>query len=275
MNENYNKLLKCFNKIREITDFEPDVALVLGTGLGGFAEKIEVLQTISYSEIDGFPISTVKGHSGRFILGLIDKTIKVIIMQGRVHYYEGYSMSDVVLPIRIMRLMGAKTLFLTNAAGGINDNFSEGDFMLISDQICNVPSPLIGQNFDELGTRFPDMTGIYDENLRKAVREVAVTNKIKLHEGVYVQLTGPQFETPAEIRMWDKLGVDAVGMSTACEAITAVHCGMKVVGISCITNVANKKIGAAADHSSIEKVADRNAANFETLVKQSIISFSK
>ena len=234
MNEIYDKVKKCYNQVREKTDFKPQIAMILGSGLGDYAETIEIKEIIDYHEIDGFPISTVQGHKGRFVLGYIE-SVPVMIMEGRVHYYEGYSMSDVVLPVRLMRMMGAEILFLTNASGGINIEFHAGDFMLITDQIASfVPSPLNGVNIEEFGERFPDMSHIYDEDLQDMIRQSADHLMIDLKEGVYIQLAGPNFESPAEIQMCKVIGADAVGMSTACEAIAANHMKMKICGISCI-----------------------------------------
>ncbi|MGN0359551.1 MAG: purine-nucleoside phosphorylase, partial [Hominisplanchenecus sp.] len=235
MNPVYEKLLRCYESFRAKIDFKPEVALVLGSGLGDYGESIRLEAVLDYHEIEGFPVSTVPGHKGRFLFGYVGK-VPVVIMQGRVHYYEGYPMEDVVLPTRLMKLMGARILFLTNAAGGLNDGFKPGDFMMITDQIANfVPSPLIGPNIDELGPRFCDMSEIYDRDLQRVIREAAGSLSIPLREGVYVQLTGPNFETPAEVKMCRILGGDAVGMSTACEAIAANHMGMKICGISCIS----------------------------------------
>ena len=234
----YEKLQGCLASIRQKTDFVPKVALILGSGLGDYAEEIEIHQIIPYEEIQGFPVSTVPGHKGRFVLGYV-KGVPVIIMQGRVHYYEGYSITDVVLPVRLMKLLGAEILFLTNAAGGVNFDFRPGDFMMITDQISSfVPSPLIGSNVEELGERFSDMSEIYDKDLQKLLESTAEELRIPLQKGVYIQLTGPNYESPAEVRMCRILGADAVGMSTACEAVAANHCGMKICGISCITNLA-------------------------------------
>ena len=225
MNPIYKKVIKCYDSLRAVTDFQPRLALVLGTGLGNFADCIRVVQTVEYSSIEDFPISTVEGHTGRYVFGYVD-AVPVVVMQGRVHYYEGYDISDVVLPIRLMKLMGAEILMVTNASGGICERFQAGDLMLISDHISSfVPSPLRGANIDELGTRFPDMTDAYDPGLRTIIRAVAVKENIPLQEGIYIQLPGPQFETPAEIRMARALGADAVGMSTACEVIAARHMG--------------------------------------------------
>ena len=219
MNQVYEKLMRCYASVREKVDFKPRVALVLGSGLGNYGEQIKISQVLDYHEIEGFPVSTVPGHKGRFLFGYVDD-VPVVAMQGRVHYYEGYPMTDVVLPIRLMKLLGAGSLFLTNAAGGVNPEFSAGDFMLIKDQIASfVPSPLIGANLEELGPRFCDMSEVYDKDLQEIIRKTAKELGIPLQEGVYIQLTGPNFETPAEVKMCRTLGADAVGMSTACEGI--------------------------------------------------------
>lgn len=270
MNEVYEKLMKCYESIRKVTDFEPKVALVLGSGLGDYARQIEVVCTIDYKDIEGFPVSTVAGHAGRFIFGYVDR-IPVVCMQGRIHYYEGYPMQDVVLPTRIMKLLGAKILFLTNAAGGIKLGMKPGDLMLITGQIASfVPSPLIGANIDELGTRFPDMSGIYDPQLQKIVRKVALDQDLVLQEGTYLQMTGPQYETPEEVAMCRLLGASAVGMSTACEAIAANHMGMRIVGISCITNLAAGISPFSLTHEEVQRTADEVAAKFTRLVTDSI-----
>ena len=271
MNEVYEKLLKCYESYKAKIDFTPKVALILGSGLGDYADDhIKVEATLDYHDIEGFPVSTVPGHKGRFIFGYVDD-VPVVCMQGRVHYYEGYDMSDVVLPTRLMKLMGAEVLFLTNAAGGIRQGFQAGDFMLIEDQIsCFVPSPLRGANIEELGVRFPDMSHIYDEDLQTIVRKTALNNDIPLKDGVYLQLSGPQYESPAEITMARTLGADAVGMSTACEAVAANHMGMKIVGISCISNLASGISPTPLTHGEIQKTADRVAPMFKKLVTESI-----
>ncbi|MCM1333640.1 MAG: purine-nucleoside phosphorylase [Bacteroides sp.] len=269
------KLKKCLESVRKKTNFVPKVALTLGSGLGALADEIETEAVVDYSEIEDFPISTVPGHKGRFVFGKMDG-VPVVIMQGRVHYYEGYEMRDVVLPARLMKLMGAEVLFLTNASGGINANFSAGDFMLITDQISNfVPSPLIGPNLDSFGTRFPDMSEIYDKDLRKIIVDTADSLGIKLQQGVYIQLTGPNFESPAEIRMCRALGADAVGMSTACEAIAANHAGMKICGISCVANLGCGLTENPLTHKEVMEAADKAAPLFKKLIRASIVHIAE
>ena len=275
MNQVYEKLMRCYASVREKVDFKPRVALVLGSGLGNYGEQIKISQVLDYHEIEGFPVSTVPGHKGRFLFGYVDD-VPVVAMQGRVHYYEGYPMTDVVLPIRLMKLLGAGILFLTNAAGGVNPEFSAGDFMLIKDQIASfVPSPLIGANLEELGPRFCDMSEVYDKDLQEIIRKTAKDLGIPLQEGVYIQLTGPNFETPAEVKMCRTLGADAVGMSTACEGITANHMGMKICGISCISNLACGLTDQPLSHQEVQETADRVAPLFEKLVTASIVNMAK
>ena len=270
MNPVYDKLLRCYDSVKDRIPFAPDVALVLGSGLGDYADHIQVEAAIDYHEIEGFPVSTVPGHKGRFVFSHIEGG-PVVLMQGRVHYYEGYAMTDVVLPIRLMKLMGARILFLTNASGGVNFDFAAGDLMLIRDQISSlVPSPLIGPNLDELGPRFPDMSHIYDEDLRSLIRECAAELDIPLREGVYVQFTGPAYESPQEVRMCRILGGDACVMSTACEAVAANHMGMKICGISCISNLACGMTDQPLSHKEVQETADRVAPRFRELVTRAI-----
>lgn len=273
MNEVYDKLLRCYDCVRRKTGFLPKVAVVLGSGLGDYAESIRVESELSYSEIEGFPVSTVPGHAGKFIFGHVGD-VPVVCMKGRVHYYEGYPVSDVVLPTRLMKLMGAEILFLTNAAGGVNTSFHAGDLMLIRDQLSVfAPNPLIGPNIDELGVRFPDMSTVYDAELQQIIRRAAKENDIFLQEGVYAQLTGPSFESPAEIRMLRTLGCDAVGMSTVVEAIAANHMGMKICGISCICNLAAGMTANPLTHEEVQEAADLAAPKFKKLVTESVLGF--
>ena len=266
----YNKLNFYLRQIRSKTDFIPETAIVLGSGLGNFSDKVKKVCIINYSDIEDFPISTNKMHAGRFIFGYV-REIPVVIMQGRIHYYEGYPMSDVVLPVRLMGMLGAKVLFLTNASGGIQEGMHAGDFMLIKDQIASfVPSPLRGANVDELGVRFPDMSQIYDLDLQDIVKRAASALEIRIKEGTYIQLSGPQFETPHEVAMCRTLGADAVGMSTACEAIAAKHMGMKVLGISCISNLASGISSIPLSHAEVQETADAVAPKFKALVTETI-----
>lgn len=213
----------------------PEIAIVLGSGLGGLADKIEDPIVIPYKEIPNFKHSTAMGHKGNLICGKLGKKL-VLAMQGRFHYYEGYTMQEVTFPIRVMKLLGIKTLLVSNAAGGINTSFKVGDLMIICDHINMMPNPLIGPNNEAFGTRFPDMTRAYDRELIKLMEEIAVEKQIPLKKGVYVALTGPTYETPAEYAFYGKVGGDAIGMSTVPEVITARHAGIRVFGISVITN---------------------------------------
>lgn len=275
MGEVYEKLIRCYDSVRKQIDFTPQVALVLGSGLGDYAESIRVEATLDYHDIEGFPVSTVPGHKGQFIFGYVGD-VPVVCMQGRVHYYEGYPMSDVVLPARLMKLMGAQVLFLTNAAGGVQLGMHSGDLMLITGQIASfVPSPLIGANLDELGPRFPDMSEIYNRDLIQIVRKCAAELSIDLKEGTYLQFTGPAYESPQEVAMARSLGADAVGMSTACEAVAANHMGMKIVGISCISNLACGISPVPLSHKEVQEAADKVAPQFKALVTRTIEEIGK
>ncbi len=275
MNQVYTKLVNCLDSIRSKVDFVPEVAIVLGSGLGDYGNEIRVEAELPYGEIEGFPVSTVPGHAGKFIFGYVGDT-KVVCMQGRVHYYEGYPISDVVLPARLMKMMGAKILFLTNASGGINPSFGAGDFMMLTDHISIfAPNPLIGPNLDELGTRFPDMTSVYDSQLQDILLETAQENGIELKKGIYAQLTGPSFESPAEIQLLHKLGVDAVGMSTVVEAIAANHMGMKICGISCVCNLAAGISPNPLTHDEVQEAARIAAPKFKKLLTGAVIKFGQ
>ena len=263
--ENYAKLEYCKQQIEKITDFKPDVALVLGSGLGDYADRLDIECTIPYADIDGWPQSTVVGHKGNLVFAKYNG-LNVAVMQGRVHYYEGYSMDEVVLPLRVLHMLGAKTVILTNAVGAINADYNVGDFVCVEDQISSfVPSPLIGANIDELGERFTPMTGVFDEDLRKAVFDIAEKKDIPVHSGVFLQTTGPQYETPAEIRMYRELGADTVGMSTGVEVIAAAHMGMKICVINSVTNMA-AGMEKDFDHSTIEANAEATAKDFTKLI---------
>lgn len=261
---------KQLNYIRSKTDFVPDIAIVLGSGLGPFAEEIEMECIINYNEIPHFPVSTAPGHKGRFVFGKIDGK-KVVIMQGRVHLYEGYSPQQIANPIRLMRKMGAKILMLTNASGGINKKFNIGDFMVLTDHISTfVDSPLIGKNDDSIGPRFPDMSEVYSKKLNKVIFDTAKEMGIELQSGVYIQFKGPNFETPAEIKMAKVLGADAVGMSTAIEAQTGVHCGFDVCAISIITNLACGISKTPITSEEVTQTANRIAPIFKELIKKTV-----
>lgn len=266
----YDRLLHCCEGVRRKTDFCPETAIVLGSGLGDFADSIRIEYELPYGDIEGFPVSTVPGHAGRFLFGFVGE-VPVVCMKGRVHYYEGYPVADVVLPTRLMKLLGADTLFLTNASGGIRPDFQAGDLMMITDHIsCFAPNPLIGENREELGTRFPDMSTVYDTDLQMLLRRTAEENDIPLKEGVYVQLTGPSFESPAEIRMLRTLGADAVGMSTVVEAIAANHMGMKICGISCVCNLAAGMTDTPLSHKEVQEAADKAAPLFTRLLSEAV-----
>lgn len=253
--------------IRNITDFEPEIAIILGSGLGELGNKIEKVAEVDYKDIPNMPISTAPGHKGKFIFGNIEGK-KVVLMQGRIHLYEGYSPQQILIPIRIIKGLGVKTIILTNAAGGINKELNVGDFVLIKDHIsCFIDSPLIGKNDDSFGPRFPDMSKVYGENIRKIAKEVALKNNITLHEGVYVQLKGPQFETPAEIQMLSAMGADVVGMSTVVEAIASVHCGLNVCGISMVSNMACGILDKPLSSEEVIEAGAKSAEKFEKLIK--------
>jgi purine-nucleoside phosphorylase len=254
----------------QIEKFQPEVGLILGSGLGFFAEdRIEVEGRLPYSEIEGFPVSTVPGHAGQFVYGRLHDR-RVLCMQGRFHYYEGYSMAQLTLPIRLMHKAGVKTLMVTNAAGGINREFQSGDFMLLSDHINFLgTNPLIGDRSEE-GPRFPDMSTVYDRELREKLKGWATGHDMSLKEGVYLATTGPSFETPAEIRAFAALGADAVGMSTVPEVIVARKLGLRVLGISCITNVAAGLSGQPLTHEEVSETAERVRPQFAALLAAAI-----
>ncbi len=264
--DQYEMVKKALASVRKQTDFVPDVAVVLGSGLGALASYVKDPVVIPSEKIKEYPKSTVSGHEGRLVFGTIAGK-KVVVQQGRIHYYEGYDMGEVVLPVRLMCALGAKTVILTNAAGGINANFRAGDFMAIKGQIAQfVPSPLRGPNDEDFGTRFPDMSEIYSPRLRAILKETAAEIGAPLQEGVYIQAGGPNYESPEEIRAFRTLGADAVGMSTAVEAIAARHMGREVLGVSLIANPA-AGMGAPLSHEEVKAAADRAAAQFVSLIK--------
>ncbi|MCL2403010.1 MAG: purine-nucleoside phosphorylase [Coriobacteriia bacterium] len=251
----------------------PETAIVLGSGLSDVADTITNPLVISYDELADFPVATAPGHKGRFVIGKLGDT-PVIIMQGRIHYYEGYPMTDVVLPVRVLARLGAKNFVLTNAVGGLADGMREGDLMLITDHISTfVPSPLIGSNIDELGLRFPDMTHVYDQELQDTFRAAAGKLDISLREGVYAQFTGPQFETPTEIQLMKNLGIDVVGMSTVVEAIALRHMDIRVSGVSCITNLAAGISDELLCGSDVVDVGKEVGPTMTALLKEAINNF--
>ena len=254
--------------LRTRTDIQPSVGVILGSGLGAFADAVENPAVVSYSEIPGAPVSGVAGHSGRLIFGTIGGT-PLAVMQGRVLYYEGFEMPDVVFRPRVLGRLGIGTAVITNAAGGINTSFSAGDLMLISDHLNFFEShPLRGKNLDELGARFPDMTAVYPDSLRVIAREAAAAEGIELREGVYAGLPGPAYETPAEIRAFRILGADATGMSTVPEAIAFSHMRIPVLGISCITNMAAGILPQKLTHAEVLETTARVERQFVGLMKR-------
>ncbi len=246
----------------QIDEFVPEVGIILGTGLGGLADSIDVKYSIDYSTIPNFPVSTVEGHKGRLIFGELGGK-NVVAMQGRFHYYEGYTMQQVTFPVRVMKLLGIKTLFVSNASGGVNTSFRTGDLMIITDHINLMPNPLIGKNMAELGPRFPDMHNCYDKDLIAKATNIAAEHNIKLQYGVYVGGTGPTFETQAEYRYFKAIGGDTAGMSTVPEVIVARHMSIPVFGVSVITNCGlSDELG---DHEDVQRQGAKAAEKMTTL----------
>ncbi|AZV57013.1 purine-nucleoside phosphorylase [Clostridium sp. AWRP] len=246
---------------------KPEIALILGSGLGHIADEIEDKKIYPYSEIPNFPISTVEGHKSCLVIGKLQGKV-VAAMQGRFHYYEGYSMKEVTFPIRVMKMLGIQNLIVTNAAGGINKSYRSGDLMLIRDHLnLSGQNPLIGQNLEKFGPRFPDMSEAYDSRLREMVKRVAGELHIPIQEGVYAYMSGPSYETPAEIKMLSVLGGDAVGMSTVPEVIVANHSDMRIIGISCITNMAAGILKHALNHEEVIKNSLYASEKFTKLIK--------
>jgi purine-nucleoside phosphorylase len=258
------------NFIRSKSSYHPQVGIILGSGLGALATSVELSTILPYSEIPEWPISTIRGHQGHLVIGKFENK-EVIVMQGRVHYYEGYSIAQVVLPVRVLQRLGIEILIVTNAAGAVNPNFTPGDLMLITDHINMIGmaglNPLRGPNLDELGTRFPDMSQAYDPALLDITRKVAKREKIILQEGIYISLAGPSFETPADLRFLRIIGADAVGMSTVPEVITARHGGMRVLGISGISNKANLDGQTKTTHEEVLEAGQILAPKLTTLIR--------
>ena len=250
----------------KLGNLKPQVGLILGSGLGAYANDLDDAVCIPYGDIPGFLTSTVEGHAGQFVAGKRNG-VTVLAMQGRFHFYEGYSQQEITIPVRVMKKLGIDTIFITNAAGGVNTDFGEGALMVITDHInYSGANPLIGPNLDEFGPRFPDVSYVYTPALRAKVLELAEKDGIKLRQGVYVMFSGPNYETPAEVRFARTMGGDAVGMSTAPEAIVAAHCGMRVLGISCITNMAAGVLDQPLDHSEVTETANRVHSTFIRLL---------
>ena len=260
------KIMLAAEYIKNRTDLRPSIGLILGSGLGDFADTLEDAIRIPYGEIPNFPVPTVPGHSGAMVFGKkCGQT--VVVLQGRIHYYEGLSQQEITLPVRVLAALGVKTLVLTNACGGVNVNFHPGDLMLISDHInFSGANPLIGPNLDAFGPRFPDMSDLYTAPLRSAIKEKAAAAGIGLQEGVYAMYSGPNYETPAEIRMFRILGADTVGMSTVPEALVAGQCGLQVVGISCITNMAAGVLPVKLSHAEVIETAALVHDKFQNLL---------
>ncbi|MBC1400604.1 purine-nucleoside phosphorylase [Listeria booriae] len=264
---NYTNVMEAVKKIRENYDGKPRIGLILGSGLGVLADEITEPTVMKYNQVPHFPTSTVEGHAGQFVFGKLENQ-EVVAMQGRFHFYEGYSMQDVTFPVHVMKELGVDILIVTNAAGGVNELFHAGDLMLISDHInFTGTNPLIGKNDDRFGPRFPDMSDAYRLELREQARLLAQDLELDVKEGVYAGLTGPTYETPAEIRMLRTLGADAVGMSTVPEVIIANHCGLRCLGISCITNMAAGILDQPLNHEEVIETTERVKETFLTYVK--------
>ncbi|MHC0036048.1 purine-nucleoside phosphorylase [Pseudoneobacillus sp. C159] len=270
---NFEKIQNAAQFLKDKYSKTPKIGLILGSGLGVLAEEIINPVKIPYNEIPDFPVSTVEGHAGQLVFGAI-QDVEVVAMQGRFHYYEGYSFERVTFPVRVMKELGVEILIVTNAAGGVNESFEPGDLMIITDHINNMgTNPLIGPNDSLLGVRFPDMSEAYNKELRSLAKEIAGQLSISIREGVYVGNTGPSYETPAEVRMIRALGGDAVGMSTVPEVIVARHAGMKVMGISCISNMAAGILDQPLNHEEVIETTEKVKANFLKYVKELIKQF--
>lgn len=257
------------NFITEKTNFNPEIGIILGTGLGGLVSEIEIEHSLPYNEIPNFPLSTVEGHSGRLILGILGGK-KVVAMQGRFHFYEGYCMEKVTFPVRVMKFLGIKNLILSNASGGVNPDYEVGDLMILEDHICLIPNPLIGANLDELGPRFPDMSDPYCKDMIQIAQQIASENNLPIQKGVYVALTGPTLETPAEYKYMRIIGGDTVGMSTAPEVIVARHMGIPCFAMSVITDLGVPGKIQKVTHEEIQKVSEVAEPKLTLIIKQLI-----
>lgn len=275
MKDEFKLLKKAADYIADKIDHKPEIAMILGSGLGELAEELTNSIEISFKDIPGFPLSSVEGHQGALACGLLSG-IPVIILKGRAHFYEGFSMPELVRPVRVLSLLGIKQLILTNAAGGINKKLSAGSLMMIEDHIslfCE--NPLRGSNIEELGTRFPDMSEIYNRTLNVHIANAAQELKIPLQTGIYAYTQGPSYETPSEIKLLKQMGADAVGMSTVPEAIAANHCGMTICGVSCITNMAAGIQGRRLNHAEVIQTAARVKYDFKNLIRTALIEMNE
>lgn len=266
-NNLYEKVLAAKNFIEKNVSYKPKIGLILGSGLGTLGDEVENKTVIEYEKIPNFPVSTVKGHEGRFVFGQLEGS-EVVVMQGRFHFYEGYGMQQVVFPVLVMKSLGVERLIITNAAGGINTSFDAGDLMLIKDHINFMgDNSLIGENIESFGPRFPDMSDAYSKKLISMAKSICEQNDIRIREGVYIAMTGPAYETPAEIKMARIMGADAVGMSTVPEVIAANHAGMEVLGVSCITNMAAGVLDIPLSHGQVIETAEAVKESFTKLIR--------
>ncbi len=271
----YARLESCRDQIEQLTDFKPDIVLVLGTGLGDYVNSLDVKLTVSYKDIEGWPVSTAPEHAGNLVFAEYNG-LKLAVMQGRVHYYEGYSMDEVVLPLRVLHMLGADTAILTNAVGSLNPDFKIGDFVCVKDQITAfIPSPLIGENIDELGERFVSMTETFDKDMQDTILKAGEENGIPVHSGVYLQTTGPQYETPAEANMYRSLGADTISMSLGAEAVAASHMKMKVCAINCVSAMGAGMEEEGFSQDTVEENMENTLPNFRTLMNGLLDSLTR
>ena len=260
------RIKNAISLIRSKTSMSPRIGVILGSGLGDLASNVVDATSVYYHEIPEYPVSTVKGHEGVFVIGLYNNT-PIVALRGRLHFYEGYTPQEITMSVRIMRELGVETLIITNACGGINLSFSPGDFILISDHINYTGvNPLIGPNLEEYGPRFPDVSDIYTKSLRTQLSKTALAEGISTKEGVYIGYSGPNYETAAEIRFFRDIGADIVGMSTVHEALVASHCGMKIIGISCVTNMATGVLDKKLSHDEVVEIANKVKPEFTKLM---------
>lgn len=265
-----NKIKLASDYILKNSKYKPEIGLILGSGLGSLADSIENPEFYPYEELPNFPVSTVEGHEGRLVIGMLNGKC-VVAMQGRFHYYEGYNFDEVTFPVRVMKLLGINKIIVTNACGSVNENYKAGDLMIITDHInFSGNNPLIGKNLDEMGPRFPDLSNAYDKDLINKAKEIANNLNIDIKTGVYMMFTGPSYETPAEIRMARVIGADAVGMSTVPEVIVAAHCGIKVLGVSCLTNMAAGILDQPLSHEEVMETSTKVKSTFTTLMNKII-----